>query len=162
MRSAGLGKGSCIPLTLLSLSSFVTAQVGQILDKSKLPACAFSCQLLLSAQALCVPPTAPQADPSVYQTCFCQSNYLANYRQGISTGVCDNECPSASDRTAIEQWYNGLCQGGVVVIPNNGGTAATTTTAGAGSETTAASSGSTSGRGSGHQTWYGIAMHPVT
>jgi hypothetical protein len=149
------GNVSRIFLTVLSLSKFVHAQVGQILDKSKLPTCAFNCQLLDQAQSLCVPPTAPTSDPAVYQTCFCNSNYLVPFKTG-PTGVCTAaECPDASDLTKIQQWFTGLCTGGAVVIPNNGVATATGTTTSSTATGTAASSDSTSsGSGNEHKSWY--------
>lgn len=155
MQPIRLGNASRIFLTVLSLSQFVHAQVGQILDKSKLPSCAFNCQLLTQAQSLCVPPTAPTADPAVYQTCFCNSNYVAPFRAGGTAGVCDAECPVASDLTKIQQWFTGLCTGGAVVIPNNGVTVATgTTTSSAATGTASSESSTSSGSGSGHKSWY--------
>jgi hypothetical protein len=158
MQPPRLGNISRVFLTFLSLSSVVSAQVGQILDKSKLPSCAFNCQLLTQAQSLCVPPSAPQADPAIYQTCFCNSNYVAPFRAGGTAGVCDAECPTPSDLVKIQQWFSGLCTGGVVVIPNNGvatTTATGTTTASTATGTAALSGGSTSsGSGSGHKSWY--------
>lgn len=156
MQLTGLGNASRILLTFLSLSSIAHAQIGQILDKSKLPSCAFNCQLLTQAQSLCVPPTAPTADPAVYQTCFCNSNYVAPFRAGGTAGVCDAECPTPSDLTAIQQWFTGLCTGGVVVIPNNGavqpGTETTTASTGTGTAVST-SGGSTTNRGGGHKSW---------
>lgn len=144
-------------LALLSLSTVVHAQVGQILDKSKLPTCAFNCALLTQAQSLCVPPIAPTADPGVYQACFCNSNYLAPLRTGVSTGVCDAECTAATDLTQIQTWFTGLCQGGVVVIPNNGVVAATgTTTATAATGTSTTASSTSSGGSTGHKSWYAV------
>lgn len=70
--------------------------------------------------------------------------------------MCDAECTSASDLTQIQQWFNGLCAGGVVVTPNNAvvATATATGTATASTATTKASSGSSSSGGSsGHKSW---------
>lgn len=147
------GNTSRLFLALLSFSTFVHAQVGQILDKSKLPTCAFNCALLTQAQNLCVPPTAPTADPSIYQQCFCASNYLAPFRVGQTAGVCDAECTSASDLTQIQQWFNGLCTGGAVIIPNNAVVATGTTTASTATGT-ASTGSSSSGSSSGHKSWY--------
>ncbi|KAE9971521.1 hypothetical protein EG328_005528 [Venturia inaequalis] len=148
-------RGSCshIILVILSLSTFVRAQVGQILDRSKLPSCAFNCALLTSAQTLCVPPTAPTANAATYQTCFCNSNYLAPFKAGVTTGVCDAECPSPSDLTQIQKWFAGLCiSSTAVVVPNNAAVATGTTTAL--TATATASSKSSSGGGSGgHKSW---------
>jgi hypothetical protein len=155
MQLTHMGNASRILLTVLSLSKFVHAQVGQILDKSKLPSCAFNCQLLTQAQSLCVPPTAPTADPGVYQTCFCNSNYVAPFRAGGTAGVCDAECPVASDLTKIQQWFTGLCTGGAVVIPNNGvATGTGTSTSSAATGTASSESSTSSGNASGHKSWY--------
>ncbi|QDS72765.1 hypothetical protein FKW77_004393 [Venturia effusa] len=139
-------------LTLLSFSTLIHAQVGQILDRSKLPACAFNCALLTQAQSLCVPPTAPTADPGIYQSCFCNSNYLAPFRAGGTAGVCDAECTSATDLSQIQQWFKGLCTSGVVVIPNDA-VAATGTAAGSAATGTPSSVSSSSGSNSGHKSW---------
>lgn len=139
-------------LSITFFSTFAHAQVGQILDRSKLPSCAFNCALLTSAQTLCVPPTAPTADASTYQTCFCNSNYLAPFKAGATTGVCDAECTSASDLTQIQKWFTGLCTGGTVVIPNNAVVATGTTTASTATRTPSSGS-SSSGGSSGHKSW---------
>jgi hypothetical protein len=139
--------------TILSLAVTISAQQGTILDKSKLPACALQCANLENSQKLCVPPIAPAQGQAVYQACFCNSNYLVNYKSGTPTGVCDAECPAAADRQQILTWYTGLCTGGVVVIPNNGvATTATTTAAGAAGTSTTSSSSSSS-KSSSQPTW---------
>jgi hypothetical protein len=70
--------------------------------------------------------------------------------------VCDAECPTPSDLTAIQQWFTSLCTGGVVVIPNNGavqpGTETTTASTGTGTAVST-SGGSTTNRGGGHKSW---------
>jgi hypothetical protein len=135
---------------ILLISTLTSAQTGTILDHSRLPDCAFQCPTLLGAQASCVPPSAPQADQGTYQTCFCNSNPLAPFRAGGTAGVCDGTCQQ-NDLVQIQQWFQGLCTGGVVVIPN-GGDAATSTSSGL-SSTGQASSPSPSSRG---PTWYAI------
>ncbi|TID27248.1 integral membrane protein [Venturia nashicola] len=146
------GNSSPIIIAILSLTTFIYAQVGQILDKSKLPSCAFNCALLNSAQTLCVPPIAPTADAGTYQTCFCNSNYLTTFKSGGTTGVCDAECTSASDKTQIQKWFVGLCNGGAVVVPNNAAVA-TGTLAASTATGTASSSSSSGGGSSGHKSW---------
>lgn len=138
---------SKILLALAILTTFAAAQVGTLLDPSKLPNCAFSCQTLLSAQSLCVPPTAPNSNQATYQTCFCNSNYLAGYKAGAVSPTCDDACSTESDRQAIQQWFVSLCSGGAVVTPvgNEDNTAVTATGA--------ASSASSKGSG-GQKSWY--------
>jgi hypothetical protein len=143
---------SVIFVTILSLALTIGAQQGTILDKSKLPSCAFQCANLENAQNLCVPPIAPAQGQGVYQACFCNSNYLVNYKTGTPTGVCDAECPAAADRQQILTWYTGLCIGGVVVIPNNGVSTSATTTA-SGTASTSTSSSSSSSKKSSQPTW---------
>lgn len=129
------------------LTTFAAGQVGTLLDPSKLPKCALSCQTLLSAQSLCVPPTAPNSNQATYQTCFCNSNYLVGYKAGAVSPTCDDACSTESDRQAIQQWFVSLCSSGAVVTPvgNEDNTAVTATG-------TASSAGS---KGSGGQkSWY--------
>lgn len=142
-----------------ALSSLVHAQEGTIIDPSKLPQCALSCNLLTSAQSLCVPPVAPANGQASYQTCFCNSNFLVNYKAGSSAGVCDAECTSDADRQQILQWYTGLCNGGTVVIPAGNGDATANTGGGAetvgdspASTTTSAAVGSRPSSGQ-HKSW---------
>jgi hypothetical protein len=148
-------------ISLLLLTSFTSAQTGTILDHARLPDCAFQCPILLGAQSLCVPPSAPQADQGSYQTCFCNSNYLAVFRVGGTAGVCDVTC-QPNEIVQIQQWFQGLCTGGVVVIPNGGDAAAApTTTVGSGSSSTAKPSSSGSNRSNRGPTWYAIFIHDV-
>jgi hypothetical protein len=143
-------------LFALSLfTTFASAQIGVILDPSKLPACALNCPVLIQAQQVCTPPVV-NADQATYQTCFCNSASLAPFRAGQTTGVCDNTC-NAGELTQTQQWFQKLCTGGVAVIPNGGATnngqntpATVTTTAAAGSTATAGlsnASASESGKG---------------
>lgn len=132
--------------TFTLLTPLTTAQEGTILDPARLPSCAFSCGTLISAQSLCVPPIAPPQGQAIYQTCFCNSNYLAGYKAGAASPACDDVCTSNGDRQAILQWYTGLCTGGVVVVPQgnaaNPGAADPAATAGAPGSTATSSSGS--------------------
>ena len=145
-----------LPLsTLVLLFSPSLAQVGTILDHSKLPDCAFDCQTLLNAQSACVPAGgAPTTDQATYQSCFCQSGYLTQFKT-TSYDICNGAC-SASDLQTIQTWYTNLCNDGVVVTPG-GGSASTTSS----SSTSASAATSTSGaqkpsnKGSSHPTWIG-------
>ena len=104
--------------TLALLTPLTLAQEGTILDPAFLPQCAFQCGTLLSAQQLCVPPTAPAQGQAIYQSCFCNSNYLVTYKAGAASPVCDDVCTSDADRQQILGWYTQLCAAGAqVVIP---------------------------------------------
>jgi hypothetical protein len=147
---------SCFTL-FAGLFILVSAQEGTIIDKSKLPACALTCQLLIGAQALCVPPTAPVTNQATYQACFINSNYMLPYRQSNPNGVCDAECPSAADRQQILTWFTGLMNGGVVVTPagsNNQATSTSSSTASTATSTTSSSKGSKNT----HPTWYVVSL----
>jgi hypothetical protein len=141
-------------LSLTLLSTLASAQVGTILDSSQLPQCAFSCQTLLSAQQLCVPPVAPSQDQATYQTCFCNSNYLVGYKAGAVSPTCDDACSSDNDRKAIQQWFVKLCSSGAVVTPQGNGVVATLagTATGAATATTAAS-GARVDSSNGNKSW---------
>jgi hypothetical protein len=157
-------KSTLLLLTLALLFTLTAAQVGTILDPSKLPQCAFSCQTLVSAQSLCVPPVAPQQDQATYQTCFCNSNYLVNYKAGAVSPTCDDACSSDDDRKAIQQWFVKLCSGGTVVTPVGNGANVAATAAASGSAATGAATGTTgqsSGSGSsssGQKSWYVVSI----
>jgi hypothetical protein len=90
-----------------------------------------------------VPPSAQTSDQNTYQTCFCQSAYLATFKQSpidICAGVC-----TAAELQQIQTWYTGLCTpGGPVVTPNQDGAAQPTSTAAAaaGAATSTASASS--------------------
>ncbi|KAF2405418.1 hypothetical protein EJ06DRAFT_525935 [Trichodelitschia bisporula] len=124
--TSGASPLSAILLLLSTLTLIPTATAQAVIDQSKLPSCAASCQLLNAAQSLCVPPSAPVTGQTTYQTCFCNSNYLTPFKT-TPNGVCDSECSSASDRTAIQQWFLGLCNGGAVVTPSSTDSAAAST-----------------------------------
>ena len=137
------------------LSSPTIAQVGTLLDHSKLPNCAFSCQTLLNAQSACVPSGgAPTTNQATYQSCFCQSAYLTQFKSA-SYDICNGVC-SATQLQQIQSWYTSLCDSGVVVTP--GGSAATSSGS---SPSSATASSSTSGahepsnKGASNQTWIG-------
>ncbi|KIW03316.1 uncharacterized protein PV09_05527 [Verruconis gallopava] len=144
---------------LALLANLVAAQVGTLLDPSKLPKCAFSCQTLVSAAQLCVPPIAPVQSQAIYQTCFCNSNYLVNYKAGGVSPTCDDACSSESDRKEIQQWYVKLCSSGAVVTPqgNQVNALATQTTTSSGATATADSSTSSNSGTQGPKSW--ISTH---
>jgi hypothetical protein len=144
-------------LTLLSLSSVVTAQVGVLLDKSKLPQCVFDCPQINAAQAVCIPPAVPQGTQQTYQSCFCQSQYLVTFRAGQTTGVCDANC-SPDDNAKTQKWYMDLCKaGGPVVTPNNNAAANTATGTQSTASSTSTSKSSSSSSNKGNPTW--ISAH---
>jgi hypothetical protein len=90
-------------LLLLLLSPHAAAQ---IVDQAAIPACArgAGCAIWQQAQQLCAPPTTPAADKG----CFCSSNYLAPFRAGQASGVCDVVCPPA-DQRALQAYFQGFC-----------------------------------------------------
>jgi len=90
------------------------------------PQCALSCETLVAAQNSCLPPEAPVSDQSIYTNCFCDSALLTQLHTSPD-GTCDANCPAASDRQLLENWYNSFC---------NSGTTTTTTTSGTNSATT--------------------------
>jgi len=141
--------------TLVLLSSPSLAQVGTILDHSKLPDCAFDCQTLLNAQSACVPSGgAPTTNQATYQSCFCQSGYLTQFKS-TSYDICNGAC-SAADLQTIQTWYTNLCNDGVVVTP--GGGSATSSSSSSASTSVATSTSSAqkpSNKGSSHPTWIG-------
>jgi type II secretory pathway pseudopilin PulG len=147
--------------TLLLLSIPALAQVGTILDHSKLPNCAFSCQTLLNAQSACVPSGgAPTTDQATYQSCFCQSAYLVQFKS-TAFDICNGGC-STQELQQIQSWYSGLCNAGVVVTPGGGAaqtsSGASSSTTGATAVSTATSGASTtSNKSSSNQSW--IATH---
>ena len=88
---------TALTLPLLSLAVPQAANNPTTLLPASLPACAQACTVLLQAQSACVPPAAPAAGPAAYQSCFCQSGYLAPLRTGASTvqNVCTGQCQDA-------------------------------------------------------------------
>jgi len=132
-RSSTLNSFTTALFALALFAPLTSAQIGVILDPSKLPACALTCPILIQSQQICTPPIV-NGDQGTYQTCFCNTAALAPFRAGQTTGVCDGIC-NAGELTQTQQWFHNLCSGGVAVIPNGGATAAanaptTTTTAG--------------------------------
>jgi hypothetical protein len=125
---------------LALLAPLARAQIGVILDPSKLPACALNCPVLIQSQQICTPPIV-NGDQATYQTCFCNAAALAPFRAGQTSGVCDGICNSG-ELAQTQQWFVKLCTGGVAVIPNGG---PTTTTGPTTVKTTAAGSTATAG-----------------
>ena len=130
-----------VPLTATQQSPAVT------LLPASLPACASSCPILQQAQSACVPPAAPATGPASYQSCFCQSGYLAATRAATRAAgtanpaaipnVCDPQC-AASDFQAIAQWYAGYCQQPLPTTTAQVAAVAPTTAAAAAASSTAA------------------------
>ena len=117
----------------LFLGCVVSAQSILSYGDNALPACAQTCQLLQQAQAACFPPAVPTTDQATYQSCFCQSGYLATLRSSPS-GTCDAVCPSPGDQRTIQTWYLSTCQ---LQDTNTAGEPTTTTTAAATAPTVA-------------------------
>ncbi|KAL2161669.1 hypothetical protein VTH06DRAFT_8231 [Thermothelomyces fergusii] len=73
-----------------------------------LPACVSSCGVLYDVNGACVPPAAPTAEPSVYESCFCNDPRLAAFKTGAN-GVCDAACQNPADLTSIQAWFTSFC-----------------------------------------------------
>ncbi len=56
----------------------------------------------------CVPPAAPTADASTYDSCFCNDQRLAPFKSGTS-GVCDKACVQNNDLASIQGWFTSFC-----------------------------------------------------
>jgi hypothetical protein len=89
-----------------------------VLDSSRLPSCAMKCQVLTSANAQCVPPTAPATSQNQYQACYCAAQTLTGLYSSPDGVSCQN-C-NGQDMQAIQQWYVNLCTKGNVVTPGTG------------------------------------------
>ncbi|AEO53794.1 hypothetical protein MYCTH_2295600 [Thermothelomyces thermophilus ATCC 42464] len=100
-----------------------------------LPACVSSCGVLYDVNGACVPPAAPTAEPSVYESCFCNDPRLAAFKTSAN-GVCDAACPNPADLTSIQGWFTSFCNNA-----DDGNTAPT------------ASASSRPAKNSGGQTW---------
>lgn len=96
-----------LSLSTLALSFFVSSTLAQLLIANTLPTCGQQCPILLQAQAGCVPPAAPVTNPNIYQSCFCQSDFLKPLYVAGSTTVCPACSPQ--DMGTIENWYQTLC-----------------------------------------------------
>ncbi|KAK4658972.1 hypothetical protein QC762_106210 [Podospora pseudocomata] len=95
-----------------------------LIPEGQLPACVKDCGVLYDVNGGCVPPGAPPADNSVYNSCFCNDPRLAAWKTG-TTGVCPDACasdPSAYSR--IQQWFSGFCSN---VQPTTAGQQTTST-----------------------------------
>lgn len=103
------------PTTLTQATTLLNFATGA------LPSCANTCTALYNAQDACVPPAAPVTNQAIYQSCFCQSAYLAPLYTSPA-GVCDQACGGA-DLTKIQSWYKGLCgqraAGAVAPVPSS-------------------------------------------
>ncbi|OKL62482.1 hypothetical protein UA08_02553 [Talaromyces atroroseus] len=127
---------------------------------STFPECGLSCNALLQAQTVCVPPQAAVTNDQTYISCFCQSSYLTSL---TSSGAVCSSC-SAADQQLLVNWYNGYCAGGytstltataTTTSSTNTATdtaAATTTTGTAAAAST--SSASSSSKSSGSPGWF--------
>ena len=141
-------------ITFVLLSNPTTAQVGTILDHSKLPNCAFSCQTLLNAQSTCVPSGgAPTSNQQTYQSCFCQSSYLVPFKSS-PVDICQGGC-TATDLQQIQSWYTNLCNGGVVVTPGGSAATSSSSSSSAAAATSTSSTQKTSNKGTSNPTWIG-------
>ena len=96
-----------ISALLLLLARLISAQQPTLLPAT-LPACAQTCPVLIQAQTGCVPPAAPVSNDGIYQSCFCQSGYLAPMRAASTTNICAPQCADG-DFAAINTWYKGFC-----------------------------------------------------
>jgi hypothetical protein len=75
-----------------------------------LPACVTKCGPLYDVNGACVPPVAPAADQSTYESCFCNDPRLAPFKTGTS-GVCDAACvTNPADLGVIQGWYADFCE----------------------------------------------------
>jgi len=79
---------------------------------AQFPSCVTACGSLYDVNGACVPPAAPTADPSVYDSCFCNDPRLAPFKTGTS-GVCDGACANAADLSSIRNWFTSFCNNGV-------------------------------------------------
>ena len=101
-----------IPAFLL-LARLTSAQQPTLLPTT-LPACAQTCPVIIQAQAGCVPPAAPVTDAATYQSCFCQSGYLAPLKAS-SANICAPQCVDG-DFATISTWYKGFCTPGAAAV----------------------------------------------
>ncbi|KXJ91438.1 hypothetical protein Micbo1qcDRAFT_175640 [Microdochium bolleyi] len=84
--------------------------VTTIMPFGSLPSCAAVCGPLYDANGGCVPPAAPTAQPSVYESCFCGNKALQPFSASPS-GVCDAACSNPQDLASIQGWYKSFCAG---------------------------------------------------
>ena len=104
-------------LLTLVLSFSVSSTLAQVLIPNTLPNCGQQCPTLITAQAGCVPPAAPNTSPDVYQSCFCLSDFLKPLKIAGS-----NICPTCSqeDMATIEKWFQTTCATPDQAPPNQG------------------------------------------
>ena len=103
-------------LTLVLGFSISSTLAQTTLIPNSLPKCGQECPLLVTAQNNCVPPAAPVTNPTIYQSCFCLSDFLKPLYAGGSTTVCP-ACPQ-QDMGTIENWYQTLCASPNQTPPN--------------------------------------------
>lgn len=127
-----------IPLLFLALT---VAQQSLLLPDS-LPACVQQCPNLLNAAILCVPPSAPTAPQSTYNSCFCQSALLTTLSISPSVSLCPGICNDA-DYALVVEWYTTFCptNGPPAAVPPSGPGPTTLATAISPNAPTAAVSG---------------------
>lgn len=95
-------------LLLLSVV-LAKAQQGVLVNgNNRLPDCAQDCLLLIQAAKACSA-SIGTATPANWM-CFCQSAYLDPLRSSAG-GICDQACPSDTDREQLSTWYNSNCGG---------------------------------------------------
>jgi len=94
-----------LAILLASLTATGTsAQQLLVFGDNALPSCAQQCSSLSQAQAACVPPASPVTNQVNYQSCFCQSGYLAALENSPET-VCGDVCSTTNELTQIATWY---------------------------------------------------------
>lgn len=84
-----------------------TISILPLTPSSAFPACAFSCPNLNAASSYCIQTNAGASQETV-NSCFCQRAELTPLYVG-STGVCDAFCPSDSDRSTLQAWFQTYC-----------------------------------------------------
>lgn len=142
-----------ISISILVLLPTALAQGESLLPSSasdSFPACALNCGLLRQAQDSCVPPAAPKSDPSIYVTCFCQSDLITSLHNSPN-GICDDSCNNPSDLALLQKWFNDFCSSGGSVQTSTTTTATSPSTA---SATSADATVAPASNSSTHQSWY--------
>ncbi|KAL2017750.1 hypothetical protein VTK56DRAFT_1720 [Thermocarpiscus australiensis] len=94
-----------------------------IIPVQTLPSCVSHCGVLYDVNGACVPPAAPTAAASAYDSCFCNDPRLAPFKTGTA-GVCDAACTAnPPDLGTIQSWFTSFCAN----IAQNGNAAPTAT-----------------------------------
>jgi hypothetical protein len=93
-------------LFLAMMTAALALENRPIFDYTKVAACAHGCSFLTIAQDVCVPPTAPLANKTVYLDCFCQSSWLKTLHDGGN--FCHEAC-GETDALTIHSYYRYLC-----------------------------------------------------